>query len=469
MTTKTYVLDTNILLDDPKAISSFEDNDVIIPLVVIEEIDRFKDKPGELGANAREFSRQLNSHIKNGGNLREGVGTAGGGRLIVYTMSDLKDYGANLDELTELDDYRGGDNKIVQVCIGLNNRAKHQGDISPILVTRDIQLRVKCNALRIPCEDRRKRGVASSVGKLYRGVRHVNVDSKMVQALNSKNAREQMGTTMNGLLAEGEKKFYPNEYAICKAPDGTELNKILRKRKGDQLPNIVNVPRLHKLQARNTEQRIALDMMLDPDIKLVTIIGKAGTGKTLLAIAAGLEQVLEQKQYKTLLVSRPVQPLGKDIGFLPGTKEEKMEPWIAPIKDNLRFLLSNKGDVKSGKGDKKAAKAETTLDYFFLHGIIEVEAMTYIRGRSISDAYMIIDEAQNLTAHELKTIITRVGENTKIVLTGDIEQIDNLYVDSVSNGLTVAVEKFKGSDLAGHITLVKGERSKLASLAADLL
>jgi PhoH-like ATPase len=191
------------------------------------------------------------------------------------------------------------------------------------------------------------------------------------------------------------------------------------------------------------------------------VVGQAGTGKTLLAIAAGLHQVMERKQYKSLIVCRPIQPLGKDIGYLPGTMEEKMEPWVAPIKDNLRYLLSADG--------KKSRRGEETLQMLFDNGTIEVEAMTFIRGRSIANAYIIIDEAQNLNAHELKTIITRVGEGTKIVLTGDIEQIDNMYVDSVSNGLTIAIEKFKSYSISGHVTLTKGERSTLATLAAQIL
>jgi PhoH-like ATPase len=219
--------------------------------------------------------------------------------------------------------------------------------------------------------------------------------------------------------------------------------------------------KIGKLDAKNKEQRFALQLLLDPDVKLVTLAGLAGCGKTLLSIAAGLELVLEKKKYKSLVVCRPVQPMGKDIGFLPGTIEEKMEPWVAPIKDNLRFLLSASG--------KRSRNIEETLNMYFDDGTIEVEAMTFIRGRSISNAFMIIDEAQNLNAHELKTILTRVGEGTKIVLTGDIEQIDNTYVDSLSNGLTVAIEKFKDHEISGHVTLTKGERSELATLAAKIL
>jgi PhoH-like ATPase len=214
------------------------------------------------------------------------------------------------------------------------------------------------------------------------------------------------------------------------------------------------------LVSRNKEQTLAIDLLLDDSIKLVTLIGKAGSGKTLLSVAAGLNLVLEKKKYKSLVICRPVVPVGNDLGFLPGTKEEKLEPWIAPIKDNLRHLLFS---------GRKGKLNEETLQNYFDNGIIEVEAITYLRGRSIADALIIIDEAQNLTAHELKTIITRVGDNTKIILTGDVEQIDNMYIDSVSNGLAIAVEKFKPFTIAGHITLLKGERSALATLAANLL
>jgi PhoH-like ATPase len=209
------------------------------------------------------------------------------------------------------------------------------------------------------------------------------------------------------------------------------------------------------IDARNKEQSFALELLMDPDVEVVSLIGQAGSGKTLLAVAAGLEQVLgDDNEYKKLIVSRPIQPLGKDIGFLPGTLEEKMDPWLMPIKDNLEFLLGNDRD---------------TVKMYFEKGVIEIEAITYIRGRSITNAFIIIDEAQNLTRHELKTILTRVGEGTKIILTGDIEQIDNIYIDETSNGLTYAVEKFKEYDISGHITLQKGERSKVATLAAKIL
>lgn len=461
---KTYVLDTNVLLDDPGAVTSFDEHNVIIPLIVIEEMDRFKDKPGELGVNAREFSRFLSKFIVDGCDLRKGAPTKDGGTIKVVTMSDLEAFGANLKALPELDDYHGGDNKILQVMIGLTNQAKQEGTPCPILVTRDIQLRVKCSVLNLLSEDRRKGGVPSSVAKLYTGVRVVPVTSEVVQSINED---RDTPISLSSIMPFGDyETLSPNEYVVLEAPDKTVLKScVYRHDDKKRLINSIRTSNVYKLQPRNMEQRIAIDMLMDPAIKLATVIGKAGSGKTLVALAAGLEQVIGQKKYKTLFVCRPVQPVGRDIGFLPGDKSEKLEPWIAPIKDNLKYLLSN-----SNNNDKKSkADMEANFEWFVEKGIIEVEAMTYIRGRSISNAYMIIDEAQNLSAHELKTIITRVGEGTKIVLTGDIEQIDNMYVDSASNGLTIAVEKFKHSDLTAHVTLVKGERSALCSLAADYL
>jgi PhoH-like ATPase len=246
-------------------------------------------------------------------------------------------------------------------------------------------------------------------------------------------------------LYEMHNKNYPNELFI----NESNVNSLIKDKTA------------YGLKPRNKEQNMALDLLLDDKIKLVTIVGPAGTGKTLLAVAAGLEQVINQsKKYKRLLVSRPIQPLGNDIGFLPGTLEEKMEPWLTPIKDNLLNLMFR---------GRRSKNEKDTLKEYIEKGIIEIEAITYIRGRSIADTYMIIDEAQNLSAHELKTIVTRVGDNTKIILTGDIEQIDNVYLSPVSNGLTIAVEKFKDLNLTAHITLLKGERSELATIASKLL
>jgi len=253
-----------------------------------------------------------------------------------------------------------------------------------------------------------------------------------------------------------EIKLQPNQYVMLVSNSNDKKTALARFYKyNDPLVKMYKMDDVWGIDARNKEQSFALELLMDPDVEVVSLIGQAGSGKTLLAVAAGLEQVLgDNNEYKKLIVSRPIQPLGKDIGYLPGTLEEKMDPWLMPIKDNLEFLLGNDRD---------------TVKMYFEKGVIEIEAITYIRGRSITNAFIIIDEAQNLTRHELKTILTRVGEGTKIILTGDIEQIDNIYIDETSNGLTYAVEKFKEHDISGHITLQKGERSKVATLAAKIL
>jgi len=475
----TYILDTNILLDDPHAITSFDDNNIVIPLIVVEEMDRFKDKPGELGVNAREFSRYLGRFISDDlYRLNEGITTEGGGHLRVVTISELSDHGADLSKFPELEDYNGGDNKILQVLLGLTQKARKEGTELPILVTRDIQLRVKCNVLGLRSEDRRKGGLPKKARELYKGIREIRVPWSVVQVINENPTSAELN--LNALcLMDNQPEMYPNEFATFVAPDGTGLSQILYRHTGDISTPVV-LPKMHKISPRNLEQKATLALLLDPKIKLVTILGKAGSGKSLVSLAAGLEQVLDKRVYKNLFVCRPIQPLGRDIGYLPGSKSEKLEPWLAPVKDNLKFLLSNDSGKfekrsRTGKGSSKdeggfAKPPEfSTFDMLVEQGIIEIEAMTYIRGRSIANSYMLIDEVQNISAHELKTILTRVGENTKIVLNGDIEQIDNLFVDSVNNGLSVAVEKFKDQKIAGHITMAKCERSALAEISANIL
>lgn len=464
---KTYVLDTNVLLDDPSAVTSFDDNNVIIPLVVIEEMDRFKDKPGDLGANAREFSRFLSKFIQDGCDLRKGTPTKGGGTIKVVTMSDLSDYQANLEDLPELNDYHGGDNKILQVLIGLTNKAKEEGQDLPVLVTRDIQLRVKCSVLGFLSEDRKKSGLPTSVSKLYAGTRRVTVTWEIVQSISED---KETPISLSSIMSQEEyESLSPNEYIILSAPDGTQLQNIYRHVEGERFAKLSKTPNVFKLKPRNTEQRIALDMLMDPSIKLVSLIGKSGSGKTLSALAAGLEQVLGQKTYKSLVVCRPIEPVGRDMGYLPGELASKLDPWTSPIKDNLKYLLGSSTNSDGLFSKKSKIESEMTLDHFIERGIIEIQAITYIRGRSISNAFIILDEAQNTSAHELKTIITRVGEGTKIILVGDVEQVDNIRVDSMSNGLTIAVEKFRNSDITSHISLLKGERSALSTLASECL
>ena len=324
---------------------------------------------------------------------------------------------------------------------------KHNPKRKVILVTRDINMRVKCDSLEIKTEDYAPNKVVDDEKYLFTGLKKHLVDDQLI---------DQFYSGEEIYFEKDDGVFFPNQFLMLVSNSNEKKSALARFVNHDSKLEKVVEPKdvCWGLKARNKEQTFAMSLLNDPDIPIVTLVGKAGCGKTLLAIAAGLDQVLEQQRYKKLIVSRPVQPLGKDIGYLPGTMEEKMGPWLMPIQDNIDFLLN--GRSKS-------------MEMFFEDGTIQIEALTYIRGRSISNAYVIIDEAQNLTTHELKTIITRVGENTKIILTGDVEQIDSVYLDATSNGLSYAVEKFKDHGLAGHVTLTKGERSKVATLASKIL
>ena len=322
-----------------------------------------------------------------------------------------------------------------------------------ILVSRDINMRVICDSIGLEAQDYISEKAAASFEEMYNGF--------TIQSLSMMKLLIRFYADEDIMLTEDEatKVMHPNQY-IMMISNANEKKSALAKFKNhhEPLQNIVH-KNLHdwNIDARNKEQAFAIDMLMNPDIKIVSLVGRAGSGKTLLAIAAGLQQTIglrsEQNHYSRLIVSRPVQPLGKDIGFLPGTMEEKMLPWLMPIQDNLKFLM----------GDR------TSLEMYMEKGKIEIEALTYIRGRSISNAFIVIDEAQNLTKHEIKTIITRIGEGTKIILTGDVEQIDNVYVNETSNGLAHAVESFKEYPIAGHMTFKKGERSELATLASKVL
>ena len=338
------------------------------------------------------------------------------------------------------------DNEIIAVAL---NQKDENPKRKTIVVTRDINMRVKCDSLGLITEDYHSNQAVKDTRHIYTGFTEHLVDEPILDRFY---ADEEVY-----IDKEDSASLMPNQYIMLVSNQNekkTALAKVktydspLKKINGNHKKGIWGV------KPRNKEQIFALDLLKDIDINMITLVGKAGSGKTLLAIASGLQQVVESDKYKRLVISRPIQPMGRDIGFLPGTMEEKMAPWVAPIQDNLQFLMGN---------DKE------TLEMYMRNGIIEVEALTYIRGRSISNAFIIIDEAQNLTAHELKTILTRVGENTKIVFTGDVEQIDNIYIDETSNGLTHAVEKFKSYNISGHITLVKGERSQIATIASKIL
>jgi PhoH-like ATPase len=437
---KTFCLDTNVFLYDPMAIYSFEDNDVVIPLVVLEEIDKLKDlRFDDAGRNARMTNRILDE-LRQKGDLTKGVMLPGGGQLrIVKSQYSAATMPAEMDK-------NKIDNWIISTVLDLQasiiSRDKHA---IVKLITKDISMRIKCDMLGVPCDDYLKHRVAGKTDMIYGGLRVVSTTQENLDRFHSTRS-------LSTELLDLPEPLMPNEYVVLKSSGSASG---LARNNSGVLRTIIHSDNVWGLRARNKEQRFALDALLDDNIKLATLIGPAGTGKTLLAIAAGLKQVLEEKKFNKLIVSRPIQPMGRDIGYLPGTKEEKMEPWVQPIVDNMEHLFGE--------------KSRSTLQMYFENGMIEVEALTYIRGRSIPNAYIIIDEAQNLTVHELKTIVTRVGDATKIVLTGDIDQIDNDKIDAVSNGLTYAVEKFKPYDLAGHISLIKGERSRLATLAAEIL
>ena len=444
MAKKNYVLDTSVYLTDAEAIYKFDNHDIFVPLKVLEEIDKHKKRQDSVGVNARKIIRILDD-LRTKGDLNKGVRIGKGkGTLKVMSYECLN---SSLQFPPDLD-LRIPDHTIIATTLAVKlNTAPRK----VILVSRDINMRVICDSIGIAAEDYTIESAVTSSDELYQGFIEHLVDDAVIDRFYE---NEEILIEKDEL----ENIWHPNQYIMMVSNANpkktalarfyghhTTLKKIIHK----SIPD-------WKINSRNKEQAFAIDLLMDPKVKIISLVGRAGSGKTLMAIAAGLQQTigLRENPYSRLIVSRPVQPMGKDIGFLPGTMEEKMLPWLAPIQDNLQFLLG---------GDKSA------LELYIDKGKIEIEALTYIRGRSISNAFMIVDEAQNLTMHEIKTIITRVGEGTKVVLTGDIEQIDNIYVNEISNGLAHAVEKFKDYSLAGHVTFKKGERSEVATLASKVL
>lgn len=456
---KTYVLDTNVLMSDADSIHSFEDNDLLIPIIVLEELDKHKNRSDEVGRNVRQVTRLLDS-LRSNGNFHEGVKTKGGGTLRI--VPSTKDPRSLLP--TELMLSSSLDNMIIGFLL-----EHKKSDV--ILVSRDINLRVKCDSLQLKCQDYLKQRISSDIDDIYRGVKVIITSEENINKF-----YEEGGLSLDELQNES---VYPNQVVILKSIDqskNTIKSAISRLHVGSILKPAPKIESVFGLKPRNKEQIFSIDLLMDPNIKLLTLVGASGCGKTLLALASGLEQLESlggTPRYQKLIVSRPVQPVGKDIGYLPGTLQEKMEPWIAPIRDNLDFLLGINNKKHNTGGRKKSSDSSLSSDPYLelmqRKGLIEIEAISFIRGRSIPNSFIIIDEAQNLSMHELKTIVTRVGEGTKIVLTGDIEQIDNIDVDAYTNGLTCAIEKFKEHQIAAHVTLLKGERSELATLASKIL
>jgi PhoH-like ATPase len=432
---KIFVLDTNVILHNASAIKSFGDNMVIIPLAVIEELDKFKKESSERGRNARAAIRMLDL-IRKRGCLSNGVKMDNGGtfKIMLYHPDEKE---VDLDRNIV-------DNKILMLAYHLNKTHKEK---KVIFVSKDINARIKSDALGITTVDFEKQKV--DFDRMYTGWRKMELNQKHYDNF-----------IKAGEMPVEPRSLCPNEYVILHKTGNGDEQVIARHdyRNGKLIRLRDDNIRLWNISPKSPEQRIAFDLLLDPDIKLVTLVGQAGTGKTLLALTVGLQLVVNDKKFQKMLISRPIMPLGKDIGYLPGSKEEKIEHWMNPIYDNLEYILSYKTpDIK------------VKIYQLFKDGKIELEALTYIRGRSIPNQFVIIDEAQNLTPHEIKTIISRVGHGTKMVLTGDPYQIDNPYLDASSNGLTYAAERLKDQPLHGHVTLTKSERSPLASIAAEFL
>ena len=435
---KSFVLDTNVLLHNAQALSVFADNEVVIPIDVLEELDHFKDKSTDLGRNAREASRALD-HLRAKGSLSQGVKVNDAGGTVRVEMKSELCGETGLREDTH-------DNRILSVACRL-----HQAGKPVVFVSKDINGRIKADALGVKTMDFEKQKV--NFEEFYKGWRTIRTKGVAIDAFYS-----------TGKITLPEGSYHPNEFLLL-VDEADEKHTALARysTKAD------GAVRLHfsgakpwGVSGRNVEQQMAIELLLDDRVQLVTLVGQAGTGKTLLALAAALLKVLEEHTYEKILVSRPIMPLGRDIGFLPGTKDEKLYEWMNPIFDNLKFLMSLRRTEK-GTGPNKM------IDALIEGGQMELEALTYIRGRSIPRQFIIVDEAQNLTPHEVKTIISRVGEKSKMVMTGDAYQIDNPYLDSSSNGLTYAAERMKDQELCGHIMLAKSERSQLASLAAEML
>ncbi len=458
---KHFVLDTNVLLHNPNSLYMFDDNIVVIPFTVLGELDKFKKNNDDTGRSSREVIRQLD-RLRAKGTLAEGVQWNGHGGIVKVEFADLSSCKDRPDWFME----DTPDNRIIGVAWSLMQKG-----VQAVMITKDINVRLKSDALGITTEDFEAGKV--DIDQLYGGYKTVDVPSEIIDQLYEEKQLEA------GAIAEylkvtyedgsvGENEVYANEF-VQLHDQFDESHTGLARRLADTDHMIpVQGPRrpVYGIMARNVQQTMALDLLLDDEIKLVTLLGMAGSGKTLLALAAGMAKVFGEQRYDKLLVARPIMPMGRDIGFLPGDKDEKLSAWMQPIFDNLTYLMSTRG-ADAQHADSKPV--EQRVNQMMETGQLVLEPLTYIRGRSIPHQFLIVDEAQNLTPHEVKTIVSRVGEGTKIVLTGDIAQIDNPYLDASSNGLAYMIERLKGQAISGHITLARSERSALASIAAELL
>lgn len=421
MSIETFVVDTNVLLSDGHLFKKMGGKEIVVPLIVVEELDKHKTFPGDLGANARAAIRYLENSIQYG-DLLSGVETDDGVKIKIETVTRI--------------DGEKPDDTIIRTAKSLNREVT--------ILSNDAHLRIKAHIEGLVAVKHTKDLFTKEDGS-YAGVFTINVSPQTINLM-----------YQQGFIELPDLNELPiNAFVLLKSEENEKQTGVVRVVGNGRAEKISTNKDVFGIRAKNLEQSCAVELLLDTDVPLVTLVGGAGSGKTLLALAAGLELVMAKKQYKKLVIIRPPIPMGRDIGFLPGSLEEKMEAWAGPIMDNLEVLLNT--NVKSNFG------------HLLETGMIEIAPPTFIRGRSLNDACILIDEAQSLTLHEVKTLVTRVGENSKIILTGDIHQIDNPKVSAEDNGLTELVEAFKPYSLAGHVTLNKCERSGLASLAAAIL
>jgi len=442
---KIYLLDTSVLLHRPESFFSFGENQVVIPIVVLDELDTFKKGSMQINRNARRVI-SLFDELRSRGPIFEGVELDNGGLLKVDTV-DTRSIKVNLPSGFE----KNADNHILATAVGIKNE---KPEAKVVLVTKDINMRVKAEALGLLAEDYKADQIVEP-SQMYTGHTEVRVSQEILDQF-----YKDKTLALNGAFSEEERDFHANQFLMLVCKESPSVTALARY-DGHNI-ELLRDPRhdIWGIRPLNREQRYAVEVLMDDSIPLVTLAGKAGTGKTILAIAAGLQKVVNDKIYRRLSIYRPVVPMGRDIGYLPGTEQEKLAPWMQPIFDSLEFLL-NEGDKKSRNSSK--------MDYLLDSNVLDIRALTYIRGRSLPHQFIIVDEAQNLTPHEVKTIVTRVGHGTKLILTGDPYQIDSPYLDATSNGLTHVVERFRDHKIAAHITLEKGERSALAELASEIM
>ena len=425
MTRKTFLIDTSVLLYDKQSVHSFADNHVVLPMIVLDELDRFKEKQGILGESARYINRFLDS-LRSEGRLDIGVSLESGQTIRVLTREGYEGM-ENLDL-----DVSRGDNKIIACAIMLQNEGANVH-----VVTKDINLRVKCDALGIAAEDYYADHIDTWTEEEEAGLIQISVTNDIIDGLHKGEP-----------VTIEDDRLFNNCFMVCK---GEGSSSCLAIWEGGNARKIVT-PKVQDIVPRNKEQRFALHALNSPDIPLVCLTGIAGSGKTFLTLMTALE-ALNKKKIERIVVTRSMEPVGRDIGFLPGDMNEKMAPWMSPLVDNFRHAFKN-------------------MSFFQMmieKGQIDIAPLSYIRGRTFDNAFIIVDEAQNATIHELKTVVTRVGENSKIVLMGDTDQIDTPYIDKKSNGLSIVIDRLRDSDLMSHIHLPRGERSKLATLASRSL